>query len=43
MEKSNSHKILDMLLSKKRSGDRRIWLETKGDLACEYTNTGELI
>ncbi len=26
-------KIMDMLLSKKRAGDRKEWLETKGDLA----------
>ncbi len=26
-------KVLDMLLAKKRAADRRIWLETKGDLA----------
>jgi len=25
--------ILDMLLAKKRSADRKAWLETKGDLA----------
>jgi topoisomerase-4 subunit B len=25
--------MLDMLLAKKRSGDRRAWLETKGNLA----------
>jgi topoisomerase-4 subunit B len=25
--------LMDMLLSKKRSGDRRKWLETKGNLA----------
>lgn len=25
--------IMDMLLAKKRSGDRKTWLETKGDLA----------
>jgi topoisomerase-4 subunit B len=25
--------LMDMLLSKKRAGDRKIWLETKGDLA----------
>jgi topoisomerase-4 subunit B len=25
--------LMDMLLAKKRSGDRKIWLETKGDLA----------
>jgi len=24
---------MDMLLSKKRAGDRKEWLETKGDLA----------
>ncbi len=28
-----SAKIMDMLLAKKRAGDRRAWLETKGDLA----------
>ena len=28
-----SHEMVDMLLSKKRAGDRRKWLETKGDLA----------
>jgi topoisomerase-4 subunit B len=26
-------KLMDMLLSKKRAGDRKEWLETKGDLA----------
>jgi topoisomerase-4 subunit B len=25
--------LMDMLLAKKRSGDRKMWLETKGDLA----------
>jgi topoisomerase-4 subunit B len=25
--------LMDMLLSKKRAGDRKAWLETKGDLA----------
>lgn len=25
--------LMDMLLSKKRAGDRKSWLETKGDLA----------
>jgi topoisomerase-4 subunit B len=25
--------VMDMLLSKKRAGDRKEWLETKGDLA----------
>jgi topoisomerase-4 subunit B len=24
---------LDMLLSKKRAGDRKLWLQTKGNLA----------
>ncbi len=28
-----TEKLLDMLLAKKRSGDRKKWLETKGDLA----------
>jgi len=28
-----THKIMDMLLSKKRASDRKEWLETKGDLA----------
>jgi len=28
-----THKIMDMLLSKKRAADRKEWLETKGDLA----------
>jgi topoisomerase-4 subunit B len=31
--KADAHDILDMLLAKKRSGDRRQWLETKGNLA----------
>lgn len=25
--------LMDMLLAKKRSGDRKIWLESKGNLA----------
>jgi topoisomerase-4 subunit B len=25
--------VMDMLLAKKRSGDRRVWLETSGDQA----------
>jgi topoisomerase-4 subunit B len=25
--------LMDMLLAKKRAGDRKSWLETKGDLA----------
>ncbi len=28
-----THQIMDMLLSKKRAGDRKSWLETKGDMA----------
>ncbi len=28
-----THKLMDMLLAKKRSADRRKWLESKGDLA----------
>ena len=28
-----SHKMLDMLLAKKRAADRKAWLEKKGDLA----------
>ena len=29
----NTHQILDMLLSKKRAGDRKEWLEVRGNLA----------
>ena len=29
----DTERLLDMLLAKKRSGDRRTWLETKGNLA----------
>jgi len=29
----NAHQVLDMLLAKKRSGDRKTWLQDKGDLA----------
>jgi len=29
----DTHQLLDMLLAKKRSGDRKIWLESKGALA----------
>ena len=25
--------LMDMLLAKKRSGDRKVWLEQKGDIA----------
>jgi topoisomerase-4 subunit B len=28
-----TNQVLDMLLAKKRSGDRKIWLESKGDMA----------
>jgi topoisomerase-4 subunit B len=31
--KDDADKVMDMLLAKKRAGDRRAWLETKGDLA----------
>ncbi len=31
--KDDTHKVMDMLLAKKRSKDRRKWLETKGNLA----------
>jgi topoisomerase-4 subunit B len=31
--KDQTDKLMDMLLSKKRSPDRRKWLETKGNLA----------
>ena len=30
---SKTEKFMDMLLAKKRSSDRRVWLETKGNLA----------
>ena len=29
----DTHQILDMLLSKKRAGDRKEWLEVRGNLA----------
>jgi topoisomerase-4 subunit B len=29
----NTNHLMDMLLSKKRSPDRRVWLEDKGNLA----------
>jgi len=32
-EDDRADRILDMLLAKKRAGDRRVWLETTGDLA----------
>jgi topoisomerase-4 subunit B len=31
--KDNTDKLMDMLLAKKRSADRREWLESKGNLA----------
>jgi topoisomerase-4 subunit B len=31
--RDNTDKLMDMLLAKKRSGDRREWLESKGNLA----------
>ena len=31
--RDNADQLMDMLLAKKRSKDRRKWLETKGDLA----------
>ena len=31
--KENTHQLMDMLLAKKRSKDRRKWLESKGNLA----------
>ena len=32
-EGDETEELMDMLLAKKRSGDRRVWLESKGDLA----------
>lgn len=32
-EVDTTNEMMDMLLAKKRSGDRKIWLESKGDLA----------
>jgi len=29
----DSHEMMDMLLSKKRAADRKVWLESNGDLA----------
>jgi len=31
--KDDAHQMMDMLLAKKRSSDRRSWLESKGDMA----------
>ncbi|MBN2865618.1 MAG: DNA topoisomerase IV subunit B [Thiotrichales bacterium] len=33
LHKETSDVVMDMLLAKKRSGDRKVWLEEKGDLA----------
>ncbi|MNE90530.1 DNA topoisomerase 4 subunit B [compost metagenome] len=30
---TETHSLMDLLLAKKRAGDRKQWLETKGDLA----------
>ena len=32
-ENDKTDEMLDMLLAKKRAGDRKAWLETKGNLA----------
>ena len=32
-EHSETIEMMDMLLSKKRSGDRKIWLQSKGNMA----------
>ncbi|MFQ3313839.1 MAG: topoisomerase-4 subunit B, partial [Colwellia sp.] len=32
-EYSETMELMDMLLSKKRSPDRKIWLQSKGDMA----------
>ncbi|MCB1790106.1 MAG: DNA topoisomerase IV subunit B, partial [Gammaproteobacteria bacterium] len=29
----DTHQVLDMLLAKKRAGDRKTWLQARGDLA----------
>jgi topoisomerase-4 subunit B len=29
----DTHKVMDMLLARKRATDRRSWLETRGDMA----------
>jgi topoisomerase-4 subunit B len=29
----DTHKVMDMMLARKRAADRRTWLENKGDLA----------
>lgn len=32
-DEENSEAVMDMMLNKKRAGDRKLWLETKGNLA----------
>jgi topoisomerase IV subunit B len=32
-EGDQTHELMDMLLAKKRAGDRRDWLQAKGNLA----------
>ena len=31
--KDEADRVMDMLLAKKRAADRRVWLESKGNLA----------
>ncbi len=33
MREDDTDQLMDMLLAKKRAGDRREWLEAKGNLA----------
>ena len=33
IDSNKTHQLFDMLLAKKRSKDRKAWLEEKGDLA----------
>jgi topoisomerase-4 subunit B len=32
-QQQHDHEVMDMLLNKKRASDRKVWLESKGDLA----------
>jgi topoisomerase IV subunit B len=32
-DEADARELMDKLLAKKRAGDRKIWLEDKGDLA----------
>ena len=34
-DEPGTHAIMDMMLAKKRASDRKLWLETKGNLAGE--------